>query len=1017
MITLRTLATLLLTFTTALPCAAEISTTRDDRASTAGARGIAVADLNRDGWLDIATANNDPDGVAVLTNRGAGGGYTSTFIPIAGGPFDITTGDMNKDGVPDLVVANPDANEIDVLFGQPSGGFAAPLHVGAMFNPRGVAVGDIDRDGNLDIVYTLYNNQGVVVLYGDGAGNFAMRNGPATVGITPQGVAIADFNMDGWPDLVVASSGSVGLTIMYQTPGGAGTFTRQDLNVPRQQNVVVVGDFNRDGRPDIAAASTGTSEITIFINGKGFTETLVYPSGGGSTRGIAAVDLDRDGAVDVVVGNRGTSTIDVLPGHGDGTFGTAYGFAAGAGSRTVAVGDFDNDGRVDIASGNEYAASVTVLSNTTAFTQSAYAFSFTRLAGAPAWGGYSSPSSADVGDFDLDGRLDAVTKGPSGDNAVVLLSSGAQITLTTLYDPIAMHATTLNGDGYPDIVLLDRGTNPDDRSRIESYIGAGNGQFPGRKMTQTSLVAFDMRMADFNRDGRIDAAVIGQPGSGAQPMTIQIYLGNGDGSFTAGAAITFSSTFGGLVVGDVNRDGAVDVTSFTAADSGSATALTWLNDGRGTFAGSPRAASLDGLQYITGADLGDVDHDGWPDLVVAGYPVVYDIPHRSTELLMGAPAGFGAPSFIVTGDQYDFPPHLADITLDGNLDLLTETGQIIPGHGDGTFDAPQAFDFSTPDMVVLDFNKDGLPDIFARDTDGSVQILLNQHRDTNLAPAVTLPQDFSIQYRYQFGDGEELELDAQGSDPDLHRLGYRWYDGSGKLLADTGAFNFFTPPLMNPGSYTYTVEVNDGRGGTARDSVTITVLPEKELVFYVADQIPDFVGDKWSRVEDASAAGQFALHDRNDGAAKVTTPLGSPASDVDVEFVADPTQTYKFWVRLKADSDSWANDSLWLQFSGAVDASGNTYAPGSTSGIAVNLEECSGCGVSGWGWRDESWGAPGAMGTLTLQFPKGGIQHLRFQTREDGVSVDQIVLSAEKYKTTRPGSVKNDATILRPTPY
>jgi hypothetical protein len=34
------------------------------------------------------------------------------------------------------------------------------------------------------------------------------------------------------------------------------------------------------------------------------------------------------------------------------------------------------------------------------------------------------------------------------------------------------------------------------------------------------------------------------------------------------------------------------------------------------------------------------------------------------------------------------------------------------------------------------------------------------------------------------------------------------------------------------------------------------------------------------------------------------------------------------------------------------------------------------------------------------------------QTREDGVSVDQIVLSADKYVTGRPGAAKNDRTIL-----
>jgi hypothetical protein len=67
--------------------------------------------------------------------------------------------------------------------------------------------------------------------------------------------------------------------------------------------------------------------------------------------------------------------------------------------------------------------------------------------------------------------------------------------------------------------------------------------------------------------------------------------------------------------------------------------------------------------------------------------------------------------------------------------------------------------------------------------------------------------------------------------------------------------------------------------------------------------------------------------------------------------------------------------------------------------------------VSGWGWEDDGWGAAGRNG-VTLRFPDGGRQDILIQTREDGVSVDQVVLSAEKYLAARPGLAKNDRTIL-----
>jgi hypothetical protein len=49
--------------------------------------------------------------------------------------------------------------------------------------------------------------------------------------------------------------------------------------------------------------------------------------------------------------------------------------------------------------------------------------------------------------------------------------------------------------------------------------------------------------------------------------------------------------------------------------------------------------------------------------------------------------------------------------------------------------------------------------------------------------------------------------------------------------------------------------------------------------------------------------------------------------------------------------------------------------------------------------------------------PTHGVQKIRIQTREDGVMFDRVVLSSKKYKTTRPGTVKNDTVILEPAPW
>ena len=92
-----------------------------------------------------------------------------------------------------------------------------------------------------------------------------------------------------------------------------------------------------------------------------------------------------------------------------------------------------------------------------------------------------------------------------------------------------------------------------------------------------------------------------------------------------------------------------------------------------------------------------------------------------------------------------------------------------------------------------------------------------------------------------------------------------------------------------------------------------------------------------------------------------------------------------------------------------------TLAPPSTAsarrpGAEINLEDCSGCGLSGWGWQDNGYGVD-LLGA-DIRFATGGLHTIRVQVREDGIGIDQIVLSASRYFRLPPGTLKNDGTIL-----
>ena len=169
----------------------------------------------------------------------------------------------------------------------------------------------------------------------------------------------------------------------------------------------------------------------------------------------------------------------------------------------------------------------------------------------------------------------------------------------------------------------------------------------------------------------------------------------------------------------------------------------------------------------------------------------------------------------------------------------------------------------------------------------------------------------------------------------------------------------------------------------------------------------------WALVNDATAAGGVRIANPDAGAAKLATAGAAPASYFDLSFTAETGRQYRLWIRGNAQNDSWQNDSTFVQFSGSLAADGTpAFRIGTTSATVVSIEESGGAGVSGWGWQDNGYGANVLGPAISFDSPS---QTVRVQVREDGLSIEQIVLSSELYLDSAPGSPKNDATILTAT--
>jgi len=273
------LTCLLVAFATSAAYAQPLTFTPATHAAARGARAAVAVDINRDGWLDIVTANTTTNVVVILVSRGAAGGFLAPRqIPVGNGPFDIAAGDFDRNGVPDLVVANPDAPSIELLLMNTNVTVRSRTIV-SRAESRGLTVADWNRDGFADIVYSDYPRKRVAVLRGTGGNTFSAELSWG-LGTQPQDVVVEDFNHDGFMDIAVANTTGTVMTVLEGT--ATTTVNVRSLAVGRSHNVLAAADINADGWLDLAAVSTATNVVS-FLKGSRTGFTLAGTSATGSS--------------------------------------------------------------------------------------------------------------------------------------------------------------------------------------------------------------------------------------------------------------------------------------------------------------------------------------------------------------------------------------------------------------------------------------------------------------------------------------------------------------------------------------------------------------------------------------------------------------------------------------------------------------------------------------------------------------------------------------------------------------
>jgi hypothetical protein len=351
------------------------------------ATGIAVADLDLDGHLDLIVAAHVSGVVRVRPGLGDGTFGPEFDFPGTTAPEPSLRGlavaDFNGDGYPDIAVGN--ISDVDstvaILLNDHLGVFgptmfSLPTSFPVDDGPQAIVAGHFNNaggtpDANLDLaVVSIGPTASMTILMGNGDGTFTEAPASPYGGFSnPSAIQAADLNHDTFLDLVVADS-----DVLWIFGGaGDGTFAFSEVVFAPAAIDVAIVDFNGDGNLDLVAHGADTGELRRFTGDGMFAFTPLTPlaTSVSAASAIRAADFNRDGILDVAVLDIANDRAVIFTGDGiDLVEGDGF-VTENLGSPVLFdVGDFNEDLKPDLAVGHAFSTNTAVLLNDTSITLS-----------------------------------------------------------------------------------------------------------------------------------------------------------------------------------------------------------------------------------------------------------------------------------------------------------------------------------------------------------------------------------------------------------------------------------------------------------------------------------------------------------------------------------------------------------------------------------------------------------------------------------------------------------------------
>jgi Chitobiase/beta-hexosaminidase C-terminal domain/FG-GAP-like repeat/Bacterial Ig-like domain (group 3) len=678
---------------------------------------IAVADFSGDGKLDIAVAAGayTIESVSVLTGNGDG-----TFNSPFSGPGStspsttwVQVADFNQDGTPDVVLADSNGNAT-VFLNNGGGLFSESFPVvSGLTVPYylEVGVGDLNGDGYPDIVAGGYyeNAQGLYLTE-------PTETASATASIQVSGVgrhlAQASFPAEGKYESSISNS----IPLWGLLPA-----TSTTLSVT-------------SGGSTVTSVTPGTAVLLTANVSAGTTPVTAGQVNFCDASAPHCTDIHVVGST--ALNSSGTATFKLVPGPGAHSYRAQFvedGFGLASAS--------------NVASLNVGPAPSPVYSDTIAIFVNGSPGDYSLTATVTGYGGTSSPTGAvSFVDTSFGNNVLATASLGTGIPGIGFMES---MSPTFGSYPAREVTADFNGDGIPDLAVISSdnsfGGGP---FTVAVFLGNGDGTFRTGPTIQPSdmWIYPSMISGDFNGDGKPDLAILSYDGSTTSYLTI--LLNNGDGSFSAKPTVVAyqqGSTGGDVILGtmataDFNGDGKLDLAVVgDYVSSGGVTIL--LGKGDGTFTAT--GPNLDPTADFALIATGDFNGDGITDFVTPNY---FEFGGSPTIFLGKGDGTFTFKKTSFTLDYFPTSVAVGDFNGDGVLDLAFSDlngVEIALGNGDGTFNETSASPIQVPDELYSlqagDFNHDGKLDLAGWDTYFGQIVLLLGAGDGTFAVMKTTP--------------------------------------------------------------------------------------------------------------------------------------------------------------------------------------------------------------------------------------------------------------------------------------